>query len=66
MPFYGAYLGAVEMVRMCQKSFCGVAFEEDQDNVAAEEVEVDVEMQRLMKGDHEGDDDDEVVFAGPS
>ncbi|KFX97099.1 hypothetical protein O988_05027 [Pseudogymnoascus sp. VKM F-3808] len=66
LPFYGVYEGSVALVRVCQKSLCGVALEEEQDTVVAEEAVVDVEMQRLMKGDNEGDDDDEVVFAGRS
>jgi hypothetical protein len=66
LPFYGVYEGSVALVRVFQKSLCGVALEEEQNAVVAEEAVVDVEMQRLMKGDNEGDDDDEIVFAGRS
>lgn len=59
VPFVLVYQGAVWAVRGCQKWFCGVTFEEDQDNVV-EEVETDVEMQRLMKGNDDADDDEEV------
>ncbi|OBT67289.1 hypothetical protein VE03_02612 [Pseudogymnoascus sp. 23342-1-I1] len=58
MPFALVYYGAVATVQGCQKWLCGVTFEEEQDSVV-EEVETDVEMQRLMKGDNDGDDDDE-------
>ncbi|KFY87286.1 hypothetical protein V500_07089 [Pseudogymnoascus sp. VKM F-4518 (FW-2643)] len=60
LPFVLFYQGAVQLVRGCQKWFCGVAFEEEQDTVV-EEVEADVEMQRLMKGNNDGNDDDEEV-----
>lgn len=60
LPFALLYQGAVLVVRGCQKWFCGVTFEEEQDGVV-EEVEADVEMQRLMKGDNDGVDDDEEV-----
>lgn len=60
VPFVLVYQGAVLVVRGCQKWFCGVTFEEEQDDVV-EEVETDVEMQRLMKGDNDGVDDDEEV-----
>ncbi|KFY69761.1 hypothetical protein V499_09779 [Pseudogymnoascus sp. VKM F-103] len=67
LPFYALYMGAVELVRGCQKWFCGVTFEEEEQDGVVEAVETDVEMQRLMKGDNDGDDyDEEVVVAGRS
>ncbi|OBT48087.1 hypothetical protein VE00_01094 [Pseudogymnoascus sp. WSF 3629] len=66
VPFYMLYAGAVGVVRGCQKWLCGVTFEEGQDG-GVEAVETDVEMQRLMKGDNNGDDyDEEEVVAGRS
>ncbi|OBT78785.1 hypothetical protein VF21_02565 [Pseudogymnoascus sp. 05NY08] len=66
IPFYLLFMGAVEVVRGCQKYLCGVTFEEEQDGVV-EAVETDVEMQRLMKGDNDsGDYDEEEVVAGRS
>lgn len=59
MPFSFLYHMAVLAVQGCQKRFCGVTFEEEQES--AVEAETDVEMQRLMKGDNDGDDDDEEV-----
>lgn len=66
VPFYMLYAGAVGVVRGCQKWFCGVTFEEGQDG-GVEAVETDVEMQRLMKGNNDGDNyDEEEVVAGRS
>lgn len=59
-PFALLYQVAVLAVQGCQKKLCGVSFEEEQES-AVEEVETDVEMQRLMKGVDDGDDDDEEV-----
>ncbi|KFY33569.1 hypothetical protein V494_07530 [Pseudogymnoascus sp. VKM F-4513 (FW-928)] len=63
MPFVVFYLGAVDIVRRCQKWFCGLGLEEEEDNVV-EEVETDVEMQRLMKGNDNNDDYDEEEEVG--
>lgn len=59
MPFMLLFMGAVQAVRGCQKWLCGVTFEEQHD--VLEEVETDVELQRLIKGDNDGDDDKEEV-----
>lgn len=57
-PFMLLFMGAVQAVRGCQKWLCGVTFEEQN---GVEEVETDLELQRLMKGDDDGDDDKEGV-----
>lgn len=66
VPFVLLYQGAIWLVQGCQKWFCGVTFEEERDNVVAEEVVVDMEMQRLIKGDDDDDDEETGVRDGVS